>query len=76
MSLTLTRLLCAVCSDHLSMEAADCCGRCQRVVCRACCQLRGRCHESVLCAQCLGRPQPTGFRATPLYRAWVRLLTA
>lgn len=65
---------CAVCRDRFSIDTRDCCGRCNRLVCRACSRLRGRSHESVLCIECAGTPRPKGFQRTPIYRSWKRLL--
>jgi hypothetical protein len=74
MSLAIPQPACAECHDAFIMHSGDCCGRCHRVVCRACSSQRGRFHESVLCASCNGTPKPTGFRATTLYRMWKRVL--
>ncbi len=65
---------CALCSDRLAQHAGCPCGRCQRIVCRACSRLRGRYHESVLCRDCTGDPKPLGFHATGLYRTWKRMI--
>jgi hypothetical protein len=65
---------CSICRDRFGRQGGDCCGRCHRIVCRACASLRGRSHESVLCTECRAVPRPTGFRATPMYRSWRRLL--
>ncbi len=69
------RPMCAVCGDRFGAHA-DCCGRCNRLVCRACSRQRGRSHESVLCDRCYGSPKPSGFRASGVYRSWKRLLAA
>lgn len=74
MALTMARTSCAVCGDRFQRQEGDCCGRCQRVVCRACADVRGRWHESVLCVECQGGPRPHGLRATPVYRAWRRMM--
>lgn len=72
MALSIAQPMCAVCGDRFNTRA-DCCGRCNRLVCRACCQTRGRSHESVLCNRCSGTPRPAGLRASAFYRSLRRL---
>ena len=74
MIVSISRPMCQMCGDRFQVRAGDCCGRCNRIVCRACSRARGRSHESVLCAKCDGVPPASGFRATPAYRAWRRLV--
>lgn len=71
---TVAQSACSICRDRFHVHTGDCCGRCNRIVCRACASMRGRSHQSVLCAECQHVPRPTGLRATPLYRGWKRLL--
>lgn len=68
-----SRDCCAVCGDRVGVRHEAECGRCHRLVCRACSHARGRTHETVLCLKCAGAPEPTGWRATPVYRTWQRL---
>lgn len=72
MALSIAQPVCAVCADRFHTRA-DCCGRCNRLVCRACSQPRGRSHESVLCDHCMGMPRPAGIRASGLYRSLKRI---
>ncbi|HEU4753574.1 MAG TPA: hypothetical protein VFU47_10745 [Armatimonadota bacterium] len=65
---------CAVCGDRFVSYYEDCCGRCQRIVCRACSFPRGLSHESVLCVECHGAPKPKGVRRLGLFRRLKRLL--
>jgi hypothetical protein len=67
---------CSECGDRVIVDTGDHCGRCHRVVCRACARMRGRTHETVLCVQCAGEPKRTGLQATPVYRAWKRMKAA
>ena len=76
MSLSAAPPFCAICGDRCEIRYEDCCGRCQQMVCGACSHRRGRSHESVLCTQCAGDPQPSGLRATPFYRSMKRLMAA
>jgi len=68
------REACSECGDRFVPEPGDHCGRCHRRVCRACSHKRGRWHETVLCVECAGDPKPTGLRATPVFRAWRRMV--
>lgn len=72
MALAIEQTTCAVCGDRFRSQLS-CCGRCNRLVCKACARTRGRSHESVLCDRCYGAPKPSGFRASSLYRSWKRL---
>jgi hypothetical protein len=74
MALQVALSACAVCTDRFPTRAADCCARCQRIVCRACSRSRDRSHESVLCTHCAGSVGRTGLRRTALYRRWRRLI--
>ena len=69
-----TRSHCGTCGDPFPAPAGDCCGRCQRIVCRACSRVRDRSRESVLCVQCSSGSRRGGLRAVPAYRAWRRWL--
>lgn len=75
MAVSIAQTTCSVCRDPFAARPGDCCGRCNRMVCRACSHVRGRSHDSVLCVQCAGTQKvEVGLRATSLYRSWRRML--
>ncbi len=75
MAQTCTLRKCSLCGDRFQPRDEECCGRCQRVVCRACSRLRGMHHVSAVCRECDGKAPPVGVQSTYAFRAWRRIVS-